>query len=484
MNGDSNRWGSSEEREISVTTIFWKILYGWRLILVSALAFAVLLTTAKYIKDTTAMKSTSNTISSVTEEQLSSQDQAVLTSVKTLQNQLKAKEDYMQSSILMKLDPYQKDVVALQYYVDTGYTFKMDSEVKRDNTTSLINSYIAYIDDSGLLQTVCKSLDWDIKDAYVAELIDSSNKITGTSDALAQNAVFSVFLTGADEKKANQLADAVEQAIGDYQKTLAENVGSHELKLIDRYAGKESDNNLADKQGTLENSIVTLRAQLNTMLEGLSVEQKQVLTKDGETDKTAESTPTSTLVSISKKYAVLGALGGAFLACIWILVSFILDKRIKTVQELEKYYNVRVFGKLLKESKKKRLFSGMDRWLDSLQHTDKSTLEQQRSMTLMNLKMKCKQEGIEHLFITNVVNFSNQEKQNVDVLIEGICSLGIKVNVGEDILHNAESFEKMAEIGNVILIEKIEESYHDIFEQELRLCEGQKTQVLGVIVFA
>lgn len=483
MNQDSNKWNSAEEREISITAVFWKILHGWRLVLTSGIVLAVLLTAAKYMKDVKTMEADNKSASSYTIEQLSSEDQLEIASAEALQKQLDQKEDYMESSVLMKLDPYQKNVVTLQYYVDTGYNFNLDSEVPRDNTVSLINSYIAYVSDSGLLQKVCKSLNWDIEDAYVAELIDTSAKVTGANDAMNQSAVFSVYLTGTDEEAANQLADAVETAIGEYQSVLEEKIGSHQLKLVDRYVGKQSDTGLSDKQNTLETSIANIRTQLNTLTAGFSVEQQQLLSKDsGANEETAKTTITQ--LSINKKYLLLGMGVGVFLACVWIALFFILDNRLKTVQELQRFYSLRVFGNLERDSKKKRLFSGVDKWLDSLQYKDKPNLEHQKSMTLMNLKVTCKQQGIQHLFFTNVVNLSNKEQKSLDELIESIRLLGIKVDVGKDILHNADSFEKMVEIGNVIVIEKIEETYHNNFQQELRFCEEQKAQVLGAIVFA
>jgi capsular polysaccharide biosynthesis protein len=482
MNQSSNKWKSPEEREISISAMFWKILYSWRLLVVAAIIFAVLLTTFRYVKDKNAIQADDKTTATYSVKHLSTQERATLASAESLQKQLEDKEDYIKSSILMKLNPYQKDVVTLQYYVDNGYAFKLNSDITKDSTASLINSYLAYINDSGLLQKVCKSLNWDTKDTYVAELIETSNKMTATNDNANQNSVFSVYLSAEDSKKANQLADAVVAAIDDYQTAIAGKIGTHQLKLVDRYVGKETDNGLADKQNSIETSIMSIRSQLNTLTAGFSVEQKQLLAKDSGTVEKISTTDLGQ-PSISKKYMVLGVIVGLFLACVWIVLSFVLDNHLKTVQELENFYNVRVVGRFAKDNNNKRLFASVDKWIDTLQHKDKVTVEQQKDMTLMNLKMTCKQQNIQHLFMNNTVELSEKERQNVNTLVEGIRSLGITVDVGDDILHNANSFEKMVEIGNVIFIEKIEETYHNVFEQELRLCEEQRTQVLGVITF-
>ena len=481
MNQDSNRSNNSEGKVISVTAIFWKILHGWRLIIVAAIVCAMILPAMKYVKDEKTTTMGENPNSHITEDQLSAQDQKTLASAKQLQAQLENKEDYVKSSILMNLNPYKMNGITLQYYVDTDYTFKFDSAIPKDYTTTLVNSYIAYVNYGGLVGKVCKSLNWDVKDVYIAELFQASSQVDNSTDFTKQNASFSVYISGKDDKMANQLADTIANAINEYQSTLQGKIGAHKLTLVDRYSSISYDSSLADKQNTIENSLISLRTQVSTMMATLSAEQKQLLAEDNGT-----AGKTTTIIvghpTISKKYIVLGLAIGVFLACVWITLTFVLANRLKTVQEIEDIYNVQVLGKIEKDSKKKKIFYRIDNLIDSLQYKNKPTLEQQNKMILTNLKMTCKQSAIQHLFITNVIDLSDSERKTIDSLLAEIRLLGYTVETGMDIINNVDSFEKMVEIGNVIMIEKIEATNHDIFRQEIKICNAQKVQVLGVLV--
>lgn len=135
MMENGNSWNRFEEREISLRELIWKILYGWRAVIVSALVFAVLLGGYSYVKSSQSIKNAKNqkNVSIVElEEGLSTQEKEAVEQAEAIQQQIIEKEEYQKESILMNVDAYHQDSKTLQYYVDTNYTWSLNKENEED----------------------------------------------------------------------------------------------------------------------------------------------------------------------------------------------------------------------------------------------------------------------------------------------------------------------------------------------------------------
>jgi len=470
-----------KEDDISLFDIITEILKHWRSIIITTIIFAVLLSGFKYMKDFSAIATTNGQKEVSLEdlqEKMTDDEQSDLSQAEIIKSQLEQKKKYQSESVLMNIKPYEKNIITLQYYVDTNYTYNLTSDNTKDNGSELVNSYTSYIQNRGELDTVCDKLGWKIDKVYVSELIEAAAANYNNSK---DNSVFVVYLAGIDKKSTKELADAVVEAMKEYQPVLDKKIGSHELKLIKQEESVVVDNALADRQIVLEDSILALQNKFNTHKQGLSAEQQQILSSDKETAEDKE-TIIAIKASVSKKYILFGAVVGLFLSCAWLGLSYIFTNRLRSSKEVKDKYGVRIFGEISFGEKKKRLLSFIDNWLDFMQHKDKCSLEEQRDLIFTNLKMTCNKENIQHLFITTSLHLSQQEMQIVDMLTQNLKTFGIRVTYGENIIRNTKSFEQMAEITNIVIIEKVKETDACVLQKELLLCNEQKANVLGLII--
>lgn len=490
MENNTQMWNKSEERQINIGDLFWKLIYSWRLIIGWAIVLAVCLGGLKYVKDVRATKAMSQeeVISlEEKEEELSEEEKKTLEDARILQDCIEEKQIYQSDSVLMKINPYEKFVVTLQYYVDTNYIMNYTQDMEQDYSTELIDAYTSYVENKGLLKNVSGTLQWNMKDSYLGELISAGGRVSNDNNVSdttnGSGNTFVVYLTGEDEQQIEQLAGAVEKAIDEYKPTLEEKIGKHDLILVSNLASTVVDTTLMEMQMKLDDSITTLQTKLDTITAAFSADQKQIFEGEQEAEEDAEENKNvATSASVSVKYIVLGAFAGAFLACVWIALRYILGNKLKNTAEMEELYGLRIFGELeQKEGKKKRFLAVIDREIDKLCKKEVWTLEEQKKLILTNLTVSCKKEGITKLFVTTSLHLTEMEKQLIESVTKELKNVGIEVVFGENILRNAKSFEQMSEVGTVILVEKVGHTSYSNLEKELTLCMQQKAVVFGVI---
>lgn len=481
MMENGNSWNRSEEREINLRELIWKILYSWRTVIVSALVFAVLLGGYSYVKSSQSIKNAKNqkNVSRVElEEGLSTEEKEAVGLAEAIQQQITEKEEYQKESILMNVDAYHQDSKTLQYYVDTNYTWSLNKENEKDYVEELIDGYSAYIDTQDILKDIKEEVQWEEDDAYIGELL----AVRDTDAEKSQHNTFIIYITGKDDKMVEKLSEAVEKAVAGYQSNLAKKIGAHELVLVDTQESVVVNESLAEKQATLSKSIFDLKTQYNTLTTEFNEVQKQIL--DGvEKEDLKETQVIPVKASISKKYILLGFVAGVFLSALWIVLGYVLNKDIKNADEIQEMYGIRILGMLEEEEEnKKRFLSGVDRWLETKQKKEKWTLEEQRELIITNLSLTCKKENFSKVLITSSLHLSEKDKENIYFFIEKLEALGIHAVLEENMMRNVKAFEQMSEIENVVLVEKTEVTTYEALEKQLTICSQQGARILGIII--
>lgn len=506
MDNNRNIYKTSETREIRLMDLFWNIAYNWRFLLGCAVIIAVLMGGVCYSNNLRSIRNI-KTVQNDTQQQemsieelkegLTEAEQRAVSDAEFVYTKMKKKQSYRDSSVRMNLDPYAKDVVTLQYYVDTDYVVNYTEDIRPDYSNELIEGYVSYIENQGIQRELTDYLDWDVDMEYIGELFSVGGRLasdgTATGTVNAAGNTFVIFVSGESRERAEELAECIEKLLDEYREILTEKIGSHRLILIDKYGSVVTDAGLAQEQEVLDNSIAAYQTKLDTLTAAFS--DTQLLIYEGEIEGEVKQSPedgeeatTENSVSVPEKptsnvvkYIVLGAICGIFLACICITLVYILNNKIKSSEELAELYGLRVFGKITVPDGKRRIFAGVDRWIDQLRYKEKWTLEEQLDLVLTNLKVTCRKENIEKLFFTSAIHLTAEEKTRIEEVMANLKENGVEVLFGENIIRNAKSFEQMAEIGQVVLIERERASEYSAIEKEIVLCMEQKASLIGVI---
>lgn len=480
------------ERKYKVSDLMWEILLRWRLLLVFAVAFAVALSGLKYVRDMRASGQSENATVDIKEVeiQLTEDERAQIIAAKSLRMQISDQERYQSESIRINLDAYAKNTVVLQYYVDINNSFNLNEDITPDYVNAIIAAYISYIENNGINEELGKQLEWDIDERYISELVSAEANVikAGNNEADAGVKMFQVRITGESSDKADELADVISELLAQYQMVLNEKIGQHELTMVDRYSSVSIDRELSTEQKEFAASMKTLRTNLDSIVAEFSANQLSVWNLEWDAAEEAEEADGSPALNeeivpaFSIKYFLVGAFGGVFLGCIWIVICCLWSSRIRNMEELQQMYGVRGLGSLSETVKRKRVLEGVDRWLLSLKDKERWTADERKNLILTNIRVICKKEGIERVFLTSSVHMTEESKRTIDQFIDELQKFGIKAEYGDCITSNAASVERMAEIGQIIFIEKAGVSRCESIEKEIGVCCEQNINILGAVV--
>ena len=159
------------EREINLAELFWNVLLGWRQIICLGVVFAVLLAGMKFVLNVRSSQSLQDINVEEAKEELEEEELDKIEEAKQMQLRIDDYEKYMEKSLLMQMDPYQKPVQELQYYVKSDYIINYTKDRERDYTTEVASLYRNYIVGGEMAQKVIDSAGLSINKEDLGELL-------------------------------------------------------------------------------------------------------------------------------------------------------------------------------------------------------------------------------------------------------------------------------------------------------------------------
>lgn len=460
------------ERELSLMELFWNILFSWRQVICFGVIGAIVLGGIKYVRDSRNYNVAQN---------VPAQEEIVLTpeeeeQVKDAQIMIERVEDYekyLDTSALMQINPYEKPVMELQYYVESDYTYNYTQDNQTDYTGDLMSLYYNYIRSGEMSNKIIESLELPVSQADFSELCGVTQ--------LGKTMV--VIITWNDEEKLEEISNFIKTELSEMEASFQE-VGSHKLKLLRESHNVVADTELAEKKNTISNNITYINTQLNALKATMTEQQ---LAKLREETGMVNDNDTEVLAApgFNIKYIMLGAIGGIFIICIWIACRTIFTVKLQNSEEIRTLYKARLLGEIAVRPKKRQFLSIIDEKLLAIKNRRKKklSLEQQIKVVAANIALSCKQQNIEQIYITGS-EYENLESETLNLLKGEIKAQKIQVVEGGSIFYDAESLKQGTEIGYMLFVEQIGQSIYDEISNELNLAKEQKNNILGVVVLA
>ncbi len=459
------------EREINLVGLYWEILFGWRQIICMGVIFAILLSGAKYLKDSQEYKK----VQSATGKEdaiLSDEEMQQVAEAKTLMSRVEEYENYLESSALMQINPYEKPLVELQYYVDSDYTFNYTQENENDYTNNLMTLYNNFIVSGEMSKKIIKAAELSISQADVSELWVISQ--SGYS--------ISIKFTCPEAKKMNVVADIIKEQLEKKEKELQQ-IGTHELKLLGESENLVVDYGLVERKNSISNNIAAIYSQFKSLKTNFTDEQLQLLDSEETGEANGSNTKLTPRPRLSLKYVIIGTFAGIFLACAWIISKVLFSVQLQGAEEIRTYFNVRLLGEISKQLPQKRFLSAIDNKLLSIKDRRKKklTLEQQIRLVAANISLICKQRDIGYVYLTGS-DYENVDASVLDMLKKELSAQNLQTKEGGNIFYDAESLKQGTEIGNILFVEQQGQSIYDEISNELNLAKEQNNFILGVVV--
>lgn len=453
------------EQEIDLKDLVFSVLRRWRPIILVAIIFGVLLGGYKVAgsisqqRDEKYVKETQEKYTQSVEEYERSKVN-LEKEIENIERDVEMQTEYVKDSILMNISPYDKYSASADIFLkseETAQIFDMKF-LRSDYAYSIVKAYTSYIN---------KGMDWaklakkmGTKEEYLKELVSVSPDY--------DSYIISLTVCYKDEAGANRILEAILDNVEQEKDDLNNQMGVHELYVMNQTSGVSTDTGLADKQKATSDNITVLQDTLK--------DKKKTLDDMKEPEVPAVLSM-STVVKSSIKYTILGGVLGGFLAVFFACVAFLMSDKMVSEKELRKRYRIKVLA-VLPVIKKKRILSGIDRWIDRLDgKADSISEEAGYELVAANL---CNYAGdSKKIMVTGTVSLDKLKE--IAEKIGKLCS-DMTLMVGADLNEEADTVSRLPECDAVILVEQCGISRYSQIEKEIETVQNVKKEIVGAVI--
>lgn len=480
------------EREINLWDMLWAVCLKWRSILACAVVFTILAGGFSYYKN---LKNVSvqqqEKRSEDVAEQLSTNEKNLADVYLKYAEVYNNQENYNKKALLMNLDANNFYKGEVTYYIDNHYEVEYPIMAKNNNIVAMVNSYKAALNKEEFAEKLEDVISIEDADIYGMELIDCENTYggTGSIESDAERGVFTISMYADSEELCNKLKEIVKEELQSYRDYVAQQMGNHEVTMIQDSCRVAADVKLLEYQEDNADKLQIVSTHMNNIANKFTDLQKTYVslaekeTVHGVAEKeilqSKDSSP-----SISKKMLVLGFLAGAIIAFAMWALFYLLNGKIRLEDDFEEIYRTKLLGNIpVENSQKRKWFGFIDCIIIRLRHFNQRYFEQEKAyeMVAANIRIALKNIEKKTILISGAV-CGEDEKKVVKELAGRLKQDNIKLEYTSQILYNAEALEKMVEIGQVIFVEKAEQSLYQELQKEIEICNQQRVNLLGCIV--
>lgn len=476
-------WKRTAEIPVDLMDLFKKILLYWKQAILCALVCAVALGGYGYRKGRGSPAE--DAPKAVGEIELAEDEERAVSQAVELYKSIQAQNEYLDSSILMQIDPYHKDMMVLLYRV---------GDADRRNLQGILESYISHIKNGGAADALKESgkEDWDVDKSYFTELLSAYVRVDTAAYQVPSNSAgqgsfaaegyFYVEVSGKDGKMAQRLAQGIQSSLEEKSRLVRRTAGSHELTLLSSEQNRVFDSNLLTNQNEqraeLSSKMASLKATEDAFSEMQSIAYHGLI--GGEKAEKGDGPgkeEESGGMGLWMKYLAIGFLAGITVFCGIFTCLYLFRDTVKSVEEIKDLYTFPVYGQVAFNGGKSR---HAGKGAGAIQA--KSPLQEKERLS-SRIGLACKNQGITNICIAAGFPFRDMEKECVGAVVSQLKALGIGATVAENSITDMDAWELMMDAGNVLLACRIGTTTHRMIDEQMQFYQENNIAMAGAMVF-
>ena len=397
----------------------------------------------------------------------------IINSIDALNAQTEMQRTYVANSIIMQIDPLNEAVTTAQFVVI------IDDSSANGMDKALVSSYWEDILSSDYLVNLSEELGTEqnyLKELVQVEYSSSSAVIVNNEGSVGSVGTLTITVIGPVTDYTDKIMDCVIEEINSKYNEFNDTITNHTITLAARQSFYMVDNNTRDLQynaanrfGSIQKQIETYDESLDKLVSELGVSSKESLYEYFSSDSVTGSGDSYSWGS-AIKFAVIGLLGGAFIALLIVFVKYIFGKRFETQAKFfGRFSRVYKIGVAKPDGKR----SGFSKLID-LKTGDDNELSAENSLKLMAANIKNLTSGMNKILVTGTADTSK-----IKVLLS---ELKIDADVKESIFADPTTLAQISEYDGVIIVEQRNYSDCKKVAEELSLIANTSTKLIGAIV--
>ena len=485
------------EEEVDLIGLLHYILKKWRIVVIAMIVFGVVadLYYVKKSSDAVTVESQTeedsieilikNAKENLTEDAIQQVDR-VYTMYAYNEDSYQENAEYLDSSLLMQLNPEEIPTVLLSYQISRN--------ISEEEIRNIMTMYESTLLDESSCADIVDVIGKKYKNTAVKELISITDNVNNNSVILqnVESGVLNIRIYALEEKQCERIADVIKKRMQAYTEQLQQVFGEFSVQNISEQYYLSSDSTVSTQKMNVVSAMNSAYSYMNNVTNVFTEDQLtyfNLLTKpldesmNQEERDTAEQNVADTAVKMnyfSTKYVLVGVIAGAFLVALWYACVYIISQTVKDTDDLKLVTGIPVFGAVLGTRKPDKR-SKLDKWIDSLFTREKKKEEEIVLLERVchEIELQAKKKEVKNILLTSSTG-SEDIVLIMDKVQQKLTELGVAVVKSDSIASDSiEALEQLQKADGVVFVEQLMKSSREDIRKETELCSRYQVEMLG-----
>lgn len=489
----------NEEVQIDIVNLFHYILKKWRIVVIAMLVLGVV-ADLYYVKESSsnaaAVESQTieeesietqirNVKENLTEDEMQQVDR-VYTMYAYNEDSYQENAEYLDSSLLMQLNPEEIPTVLLSYQISRN--------ISEEEIRNIMTMYESTLLDETSCADIVDVIGKKYKNTAVKELVSITDNVNNNSVILqnVESGVLNIRIYALEEKQCEKIADVIKKRMQAYTEQLQQVFGEFSVQNISEQYYLSSDSTVSTQKMNVVSAMNSAYSYMNNVTNVFTEDQLtyfNLLTKpldesmNQEERDTAEQNVADTAVKMnyfSTKYVLVGLIAGAFLVALWYACVYIISQTVKDADDLKVVTGLPIFGTVLSNGKLDKR-NKVDKWIDSLFSRGKKKEDDAVLLERIchEIELQAKKKEVKNILLT-----SSADTEDIALIMDKVqqklTELGVAVVKSDSIASDSiEALEQLQKADGVVFVEQLMKSSREDIRKETELCSRYQVEMLG-----
>ena len=489
----------NEEVQIDIVNLFHYILKKWRIVVIAMLVLGVV-ADLYYVKESSsnaaAVESQTieeesietqirNVKENMTEDEMQQVDR-VYTMYAYNEDSYQENAEYLDSSLLMQLNPEEIPTVLLSYQISRN--------ISEEEIRNIMTMYESTLLDETSCADIVDVIGKKYKNTAVKELVSITDNVNNNSVILqnVESGALNIRIYALEEKQCEKIADVIKKRMQAYTEQLQQVFGEFSVQNISEQYYLSSDSTVSTQKMNVVSAMNSAYSYMNNVTNVFTEDQLtyfNLLTKpldesmNQEERDTAEQNVADTAVKMnyfSTKYVLVGVIAGAFLVALWYACVYIITQTVKDTDDLKVVTGLPIFGTVLSNGELDKR-NKVDKWIDSLFSRGKKKEDDAVLLERVchEIELQAKKKEVKNILVT-----SSADTEDIALIMDKVqqklTELGVAVVKSDSIASDSiEALEQLQKADGVVFVEQLMKSSREDIRKETELCSRYQVEMLG-----
>ena len=464
----------SYEQEIDLKWLIYRVLRGWRTIVVWAIVIALAVGIGGTVLN--LIKINDPEYIEAAKENFEREHASWVATGENFEAQLeniaeakKEQMEYNEKSVLMQIDPLREFHASFEMYVNYEYQIMPDMQYQNiDLSDRILKAYATYMTNGELYEKIINGVSFDIDRRYLGEIL-------GVSVDYNTNMI-SISVCQQSAEYCQEILKIVKDALLAKYEDVNSTIAEHILSDTNSSAYETVNLGLQETQKANRQRVTDLDISLQEVNEAYLEWQMEEVEPEEE----------YTFMEVLKggiKMLIIGGVVGAVVVAVIIAFGALMSGKLLNPEDVKSRFGLRIIGQL-PTVRVKKPFAFVSRWFSKFGGITAAPEDYDRLAKMIGTSIKSDIASREEATDWKKIAFTGTA--SAEELEKAVDAMGIGkdyiVICAPDVLTNAESIEKISEASCVVLVEKQEESTIADISKELEALKAWNKPVLGAVV--